>query len=353
MSTLPRLLFTVLLLPLIYLSSGALLSQLIVPIDSSSLWATPSLSAYSPDSPSPSQWISMLDPLSSDHTRLLARAQMSADNRTADRWLVRARNLSVADPGNWVLSGMLETKRGRIDDGLAAFEKAIFLNPSRPASYLDAGLCLFDALPSAPSERQPLFRNLAQVYLALGLDLDHFLWQDPHVCLTLASIRAEKGDMLNAAFWAKRIVLQPPVDWAFAVRKLALCFSLGERVEALSSWNKVFLPEELSSHQIDVISAELKKYSIPDFAYMRADLDLFQGKLDSAEKELSSLVVLRPHVPDYQIALGDVYEKLGRRNDARICYENALELSPANQEAKKKVTEYYKGSVKHGARSRE
>jgi tetratricopeptide (TPR) repeat protein len=341
---LSRIFFTLLLLPLIYLSSGALLGQLIVPTDSSSLWATPSLSAYSPDnSPSPPQWISMLDPLSSDHAKLLARAQMSAGDRTADRWLVRARNLSVADPGNWVLSGVFETKRGRIDEGLAAFDKAIFLNPSRPASYSDAGLCLFDALPSVPSERQPLFRNLAQVYLALGLDLNHFLWQDPRVCLALASIRAEKGDTLNAVFWVKRIVLQPPVDWPFAIRKLALCFSLGERVEALSSWNKVFLPEELSSHQIDVISAELKKYSIPDFAYMLADLDLVQGKLDSAQEQLSSLVVLRPHVADYQIALGDVYEKLGRRNDARLCYEKGLELSPANQEAKRKVTEYYKG----------
>jgi tetratricopeptide (TPR) repeat protein len=336
--------FILFLLPLIYLSSGALLSQLIVPADFSSLWATPSPGAYSPENwPSSPRWISMLDPLSSDHARLLARLQISADDRTAGKLLVRARNLSVADPGNWILLGMIETKQGRIDEGLAAFEKAISLNPSRPASYSDAGLCLFDALSSAPPERQLLFRNLAQVYLALGLDLDHFLWQDPHVCLALASIRAEKGDTLNAVFWAKRIVLQPPVDWPFAVRKLALCFSLGERVEAISSWKKVFLPEELSSARIDIISAELKKYSIPDFAYMLADLDLFQGKLDSAEKELCSLVVARPHVADYRIALGDIYEKLGRRDDARLCYEKALELSPANQEAKRKVTEYYKG----------
>jgi tetratricopeptide (TPR) repeat protein len=341
---LSRIVFTLFLFPLIYLSSGALLSQLIVPTDSSSLWATPSLSAYSPDnSPSSPQWISVLDPLSSDHARLLACLQMSAHDRTADKGLVRARNLSVADPGNWVLWGMLETKRGRMDEGLAAFEKAISLNPSRPASYSDAGLCLFDALSSAPSERQPLLRNLAQVYLARGLDLDNFLWQDPHVCLALASIRAEKGDTLNAAFWAKRIVLQPPVDWPFAIRKLALCFSLGERVEAISSWKQIFLPKELSSLQLDLISAELTKYSIPDFAYMLADLDLIQGKLDSARKELSSLVALRPHVPDYQIALANVYDKLGRRDDARLCYERGLELSPANQEAKKKVTEYYKG----------
>ena len=346
MSTLSRLLFALLLLPLLYLSFGAFLAQLIVPTDSSSLWATPPPSAYSPDdSPSPPQWISMLDPLSADHARLLARARMSAGDRAADRWLVRARDLSVADPANWVLSGMTETKRGRVDEGLAAFDKAIFLNPSRPASYSDAGLSLFDALPYGPSERQPLFRSLAQVYLALALDLDPFLRRDPHVCLALASIMAEKGDTLNAAFWARRAVLQPPVDWPFAVRKLALCFSLGERVEAVYSWKKVFLPQELSSAQLDLISVEMARYSIPDFAYMRADLDVFQGKLDAAGKELSSLVVLCPHVADYQIALAKVYEKLGRRNDARLCYEKALELSPANQEAKNKIMEYYKGKM--------
>ena len=353
--------FILFLLPLIYLSFGALLSQLIAPTDSSSLWATPSPSAYSRENwPSSPQWISMLDPLSSDHVRLLARARMSAGDRTAGMWLVRARSLGVADPGNWVLWGMMETKRGRIDDGLAAFEKAISLNPSRPASYSDAGLSLFDALPYAPSGQRPLFRNLAQVYLALGLDLDHFLWQDPHVCLAMASIRAEKGDTFNAAFWAKRIVLQPPVDWPFAVRKLALCFSLGERVEAISSWKDIFLPQELSPAQLDLISAELKNYSIPDLAYMRADVDLFQGKLDAARTELSSLVVLRPHVADYQLALANIYEKLGRRNEARLGYEKALELSPANQEAKKKVTQYYargskeqRNSMEHGARSEE
>jgi Flp pilus assembly protein TadD len=36
-----------------------------------------------------------------------------------------------------------------------------------------------------------------------------------------------------------------------------------------------------------------------------------------------------------------VYEKQGLRREARLCYEKALELSPANQEAKKKVLEYY------------
>jgi tetratricopeptide (TPR) repeat protein len=53
------------------------------------------------------------------------------------------------------------------------------------------------------------------------------------------------------------------------------------------------------------------------------------------------LIVARPNVAEYRLALGEVYEGQGLRREARLCYEKALELSPANQEAKKKVLEYY------------
>jgi len=167
---------------------------------------------------------------------------------------------------------------------------------------------------------------------------------------------AEKGYTPAAVFWVKRIVLQPPADWSFAIKKLALCFSLGERVEAISTWREIFNPASLTSARIRLVSSELNKYSVPDFGFMRADIDVLQGRLDSAQRELSALVSLRPNVADYRLALGSVYEKLGRRTEARLCYEKALELSPANQEAKKKVTEYYgrdsnKGSMEHRAKS--
>jgi hypothetical protein len=46
-------------------------------------------------------------------------------------------------------------------------------------------------------------------------------------------------------------------------------------------------------------------------------------------------------VADYRIALRDVLEMLVRRREAGLCYKKALELSPANEEAKKKVIAYY------------
>jgi tetratricopeptide (TPR) repeat protein len=135
--------------------------------------------------------------------------------------------------------------------------------------------------------------------------------------------------------------MRPPVDWPLAVKKLALCFALGERVEAISTWKKIVADESFSPPGMGVIEAEAKKSALPDFNYLLADLHVRQGRLGPAREELSSLVVARPHVADYRLALGEVYEKQGLRRKARLCYEKALELSPANQEAKKKVLEYY------------
>ena len=113
-------------------------------------------------------------------------------------------------------------------------------------------------------------------------------------------------------------------------------------MEAISTWRTLFVPSNLSPARIQLISSELAKYSVPDFGFMRADIDVLHGRFDSAQRELSALASLRPTVADYRIALGEVYEKLGRGDQARICYEKALELSPANQKAKRKVVEYFK-----------
>jgi tetratricopeptide (TPR) repeat protein len=268
---------------------------------------------------------------------MILQSDPGADKRVGD-----ATTLSVADPENWVMAGMLKINEARIDEGQAEFEKAFSLNPTRPASYFDAGLSLFEALPNIPADRRTLFRNMAQVDLALGLNLDDSLWRDPHLCLAMASIMAEKGNNPGAIFWVKRVALQPPVDWPFAVRKLALCFSLGERVEAISEWKKIFMPANLSSAGVQLISSELCKYSVPDFGFMRAEIDVLHGRLDSAQRTLNALVGLRPNVADYRIALGDVYEKLGWTNKAQMCYEKALELSPANEEVKRKVIKFFK-----------
>ncbi len=334
---------TCFLLTLVYLSGVRGVSQLVVATDSSSLWTSPSPKAsYKPERlPVILRRLSMLDPLSSAYLMLLARSLMTIDDPDAARSAAGAVRMDAINPAAWVLCGELEGRYGRTDEGFARCEKALSLNPSRPETYLRTGLYLWAALPSLHGDQRSLYRNLAEMHLDLSLALNDALASEAHLGLALASIAAEKGDRRRAASWLKRTVIEPPVDWPFAIKKLALCFEVGEQVEAIAAWKKLVRDETLSPLKIRVIEAEIEGCEVPDFAYLRADLHVRQGRLDLAREELSSLVAARPYVADYRLALGEVYEKLGLRREAMICDEKALELSPASQEAKKKVVEYY------------
>jgi tetratricopeptide (TPR) repeat protein len=343
MSLILKILLTLILLPLIYLSSVRLVSQFIVPTDSSSLWTTPSPALYysAETLPHVLQRLSMLDPLSFGYRILLARSLMAADNPKAAEAIRGAIRVSVVDPEGWVLSGTLQGREGRIEQGVTAFEKAASLDPGRPATFLEEGLYLFDVLPFIPEEKRPLYRSLAELDLDLSLKLAPALAASPHLCLAMAFLLAEKGDKGGAVSYLKRVSLASPINWPLGVRKLALCFVLGERVDALFTWKRILPPKDLSTAQLALIETELQKYSIPEFAYFLADIHVLQGKLDVAQKELTSLVSFQPNVPDYRLALGNVYDKLGRYREAHLSYAKVLELSPSNQEAKRKVIEYY------------
>ncbi len=173
-STLFKIFLTFLLLSLIYLSGVRLFSQFIIPTDFSSLWATPSPATYYRPEVLPSvlKRLSLLDPLFFDYKILLARSLMVTNSYTTDKAIRRAISVAAVDPEGWVLSGMFQGKQGRIESGATAFEKAISLNPGRPATYLQRGFYLFDALPSIPADLRPLYRNLADLSLNLSLNLD-------------------------------------------------------------------------------------------------------------------------------------------------------------------------------------
>ncbi len=159
----------------------------------------------------------------------------------------------------------------------------------------------------------------------------------------MAEIAAEKGDRSKAISYLKRVALEPPVDWPLAIKKLALCFSLGEGVEAISSWKKLFRPTELSAPGLKNLESEIRKYTVPEFAYLLAQVHIAQGKYDRALEELKGLVSTKKETAEYTIALASVYERLSNYREASRLYEDALRLSPANQEVKRKVLEYYSG----------
>jgi tetratricopeptide (TPR) repeat protein len=84
---------------------------------------------------------------------------------------------------------------------------------------------------------------------------------------------------------------------------MAVCFSVGENVEAVSTWRKA-RSCGISSREAEQIRKEIQKYrSIPDFAYILADLYGLRGDFHLARKELQKLVALRPNIAEYWLAL--------------------------------------------------
>jgi Flp pilus assembly protein TadD len=122
---------------------------------------------------------------------------------------------------------------------------------------------------------------------------------------------------------------------------MAVFFSVGENVEAISTWKKVEA-FDISATEARQIRKEVLKYPwVPETAYILADLHMRAGDLASAQAELECLTRARPNVTRYRVVLGDVLKRLGRDGEASACYEKALELSPADVEVRDKVVEYY------------
>ena len=67
------------------------------------------------------------------------------------------------------------------------------------------------------------------------------------------------------------------------------------------------------------------------------------GDIDGAVKHLERAVVLRPEDPTINDHLGDVYWKVGRRNEARFQWERALALEPENDQIGKIKTKLRNG----------
>ena len=95
---------------------------------------------------------------------------------------------------------------------------------------------------------------------------------------------------------------------------------------------------------MDLLEKEIRKQEAPDFRYLVAQILRYRGDKEGALKELLALTALKAHVPDYRLALAMLYEETGDRTAALKAYEEILELSPSNEQAKRKVIEYYKSS---------
>ncbi|MCX5811373.1 MAG: tetratricopeptide repeat protein [Proteobacteria bacterium] len=329
------------MLPLLYLSSIRLISAILIPIDFSSLWINKTFTSPFNIQHATLKILSKLDPFNADYKHILAWNLWSVDLSKADKAIKSAINRSVIDPKSWIFLGWIKGREGFITEGYKDFDRAVMLNPKRPDSLAQQGLYVYQMLPLIDKSVKPLFQVLAELNLRVAMELDPVFARYPPYAFALAMIYQEKGDSSAASSVLRNINTDGPTDWQLTIRNMVLYLQLNRYLTAIAQWETSFNPDKLTPAQINLIEKELNKYNIPDLRYFLARIYLHQGKTDVALGELKSLVALRGNVVEYRLALGDMYEKAGNRKDALIQYEKAVELSPANQQAKKKVIEYY------------
>ncbi len=329
------------ILPLIYLSAVRCVSQFIVATDTSSLWEA----SGRPDpagSPAPLKALAFLDPLNPDYPYLMADRFAAEHSGAALRLNEKAISLSPLSPRYRIQKGWMEAARGNLPEACQSFEKAIFLDPKYADAYAQQGLFLFQASPYVDPQTRPFYFTMAEQSLSLAAKYDPSLLSNPAVAFALASILNDRGGPDKARAVLRKADEAATLDLGLLVRKWALQFRLGDTKRPVSQWAALFSAGKLSEDQLTTLAAEMAGYDVPDFTYFMSQIHIRKGDTPAALEELTSLTSQRPYVAEYRLALGDVYEKLGKPGEALAQYEKALELSPSNQYAKTKAMEYYK-----------
>lgn len=346
MRLLARVAIVVVLSTGVYLSGVRLISQVVLPTDVSSLWETSPSHMYprKMSLQTTTKVLSAIDPFSCDYIALQSGFLLATDQKGAREASRKALIVGLANPESWVAAGMAALNEGDMQEGFALCGRALDLDQDRADTRFKVGLALSDHLPYVPAADRDLYRNLAELNLVMAASLAPLLSWNPCLCLAMAELRAEEGDKRSVLAWAKRIPTEPPIDWTLTVRKMAVCFSVGENVEAVSTWKKA-TRYGVSLTEAERIRREMVRHpSVPDFAYILAELYTREGNTNRARMELEGLIRVRPNVAEYRLALGDTFAKLGRYDQAGVCYEEAAKLSPANAEVRNKLVEYYSGA---------
>ena len=68
-------------------------------------------------------------------------------------------------------------------------------------------------------------------------------------------------------------------------------------------------------------------------------LNMNEGDMEAAERSFKMYVRLAPEVANAHDSMGDFYAKQGDNENARACYEKALELDPSFSASQKKIDE--------------
>jgi tetratricopeptide (TPR) repeat protein len=207
------------------------------------------------------------------------------------------------DPLDLALVASAYEALGRTEDALAAYEKAVELQPSDPNVHHRYGV--------AAGKSGNYEAALAAFTKAVELDPDDAAYQ---VNRGIALRRLDRGDAAVAVH-QEAVRLAPNSAYAYDRLGTALAYA-GRAEEALAAYTKAV---EIGENDAELISN-------------RAIALSNMGKSEAALAGFEKAVSLSPEDPILRRNLGAALYRLGRANEALAVFRQGTELDPANAE---------------------
>jgi protein O-GlcNAc transferase len=211
------------------------------------------------------------------------------------------------------LLGVLEQQRGKLDEAVALFERAIRGKPRAAAFHRNLGTALFSLGKTAEAEKHHR--------LALSLNPD---FPEAHHSLAEA-LRTRQQFVEAEAHYRKALALRP--SFAFAQNGLGLCLAAQGRFAEAEAAYRASLSADGKFHQASVNLARA--------------LEL-QRRPKEAEEEYKRALAIDPVSLAANVNLGNLLKEEGRTTDAQAAYKVALRHHPNNPAAHNNIANLYK-----------
>lgn len=232
------------------------------------------------------------------HYHRYLRIYDPSHGRPAIRYAERAIAAGDRPADAFLTIGIVERRRERSEAALAAFLKAIELNPGQAQARRWAARIYAD--------RGDLANEYRMIKAAFeAAPRDPYYWDDFYRILT-----GQLGDYPQALVVAQQVLADDPANAELWRRLGDVQYALGHERAALEHYRR---------------AAELA----PDQAQIQEQLGLAlmrHGQLDAALAAAEKAVALDPNRPPSYLALGSVYQALRRFRDAQSAYERAVAL---------------------------
>jgi tetratricopeptide (TPR) repeat protein len=239
--------------------------------------------------------------------------------------------------------GLILKKMGRLNEAVQAYTKAIYLKPNFPEAYNNMGNLLketgsLDEAIQYYAQAINLKPEFAQAYNNMGSALKQ-----------VGRLHEAESNYVNA------ILLNPNFADAH-YNKGVILNELGRFDEAKESFFQAISlkPSHAKAYynlgntlkKLGKLDEAEKKYSHaiklkPDFAEAYNNLGVIlkqNGKLDEAESIFGQAIAIRPNFAESYNNLGNVLKSLGKLNDSKESYSQAIKLKPEFAEAHRNLS---------------